>query len=165
MTRPRRSALGVAAALATITLVACGSSAPPKAVGRQAQVEQRGATVMPFDINRTTHVFRSTPTGGTQQVVAKSGDATHQVALVRSHLRKEARRFAAGDFSDPMAIHGMTMPGIDVLRAGFDHVDVTYTSIARGAQITYRTSDPHLVDALHQWFDAQLMDHGAHAHG
>lgn len=35
---------------------------------------------------------------------------------------------------------------------------------ARGATITYRTANTELVDALHVWFDAQLTDHGRHAH-
>ena len=63
------------------------------------------------------------------------------------------------------AIHGATMPGVAALRRDFADIDVEYAAIPNGASITYTTSDPKLVAALHEWFDAQLMDHGAHAHG
>ncbi|MGX7671207.1 hypothetical protein [Plantactinospora sp. DSM 117369] len=31
------------------------------------------------------------------------------------------------------------------------------------ARITYTTSDPAIVTALHAWFDAQVSDHDVHA--
>ena len=77
----------------------------------------------------------------------------------------EASRFARGDFTDPMAIHGMQMPGVDELRRNAARVVVEYSSAARGARITYTTDAPTLRGALHEWFDAQLMDHGTNAHG
>jgi len=150
---------------AVIVLAACGTSGSDAAARRRAEVAARGATIMPFDQQRTTHVFRSTAAGGVQRVVAKDPRDRSQIALVRAHLRKEARRFAVGDFDDPMAIHGMAMPGIARLRRGFEGIDVRFAEIAHGAQITYTTTDPALVAALHEWFDAQLMDHGANAHG
>ena len=147
-----------------IALSACGSSGSTATTIRQAQVETRGATVMPFDQKRTTHIFHSTATGGFQRVVARDQGDTKQIALVRAHLRKEASRFAVGDFTDPMAIHGMKMPGLDALRRGAARVKVSYSTIPRGGQISYTTTEPKLVVALHGWFDAQLMDHGANAH-
>lgn len=157
-----RSRLGVASLI--VVVAACGSSGTD-ATARQRQVEAKGSTVMPFDQDRTTHVFRATETGGVQRVVAQSADASDQIPLIRSHLRTEAKRFAVGDFRDPMAIHGATMPGVSALRRGFVDIAVEYATIPNGASITYTTSDPKLIAALHVWFDAQLMDHGAHAHG
>jgi len=61
---------------------------------------------MPFPLEQTTHVFRSSADGGTQRVVAKDRDDAEQIRLVREHLREEADRFAQGDFTDPAAIHG-----------------------------------------------------------
>jgi hypothetical protein len=144
--------------------VGCGGGGSSIAE-RQAEIEARGATVMPFDQRRTTHVFRATDDGGTQTVVVKARGDAGQLALVRAHLRAEARRFADGDFTDPMAIHGMRMPGLAALRRGHAEVRVRYTSLPRGARIRYATDVPDLVRALHAWFDAQLMDHGANAHG
>ncbi len=153
------------AAIALAGIAGCGGSGSSATADRQAEVESRGSTVMPFDQERTTHVFRATPTGGVQQVVAKQADDTQQIRLIRAHLRKEARRFSAGNFADPMAIHGMKMPGIATLRRGFDRIDVRYSAMRSGARITYRAVDPALVAALHDWFEAQLMDHGTNAHG
>jgi hypothetical protein len=130
---------------------------------RQAEVAERGARVMPFDLDRTTHVFRATPTGGVQEVVSDEPVDHEQVALVRSHLREEAVRFAAGDFSDPAAIHGDDMPGLAVLRARHAEVEVVYAQLAAGARLTYTAADPVVLEALHAWFDAQLGDHGGHA--
>jgi hypothetical protein len=161
----RRLAAAGVAAVVVLLVGGCSDGGSSERTSRQAEVEARGAKVMPFDQERTTHVFRSTATGGTQTVVAKRRDDARQITLVRRHLRKEARRFSEGDFADPMAIHGMTMPGIAALRRGAASVHVRYSTVPRGARIVYATRDPELVRALHAWFSAQLMDHGANAHG
>ncbi|MBK5289838.1 MAG: aspartate carbamoyltransferase [Acidimicrobiia bacterium] len=162
------SSLGARTAMlvvaAAVVLTACGSSGSA-ATSRQDDVAAKGAMVMPFDQKLTTHVFRATATGGVQRVVAKDLGDNEQISLIRSHLGEEAKRFAAGDFSDPMAIHGMKMPGLAALRRGFAAVDVRYSSLPDGARIIYTTKDSDLIAALHEWFDAQLMDHGANAHG
>lgn len=162
MIRGRVSAMVV---VAVVGLSACGGSGSGATADRQAQVAARGATVMPFDQNRTTHVFHSTATGGVQRVVADDPHDARQIRRIRTHLRKEASRFAAGNFTDPMAIHGMKMPGLDALRRGAARVQVEDATIPSGAKITYTTAEPGLITALHDWFDAQLTDHGSHAHG
>lgn len=125
-------------------------------------VEQRSKEVMPFDMDRTMHVFDPTPDGGVQSVLVHDGDP-EQIALVRSHLRKEAAAFARGDFADPAAIHGTTMPGLAQLRAGARRVAVSYREVPSGASIRFKTSDPKLIAAVHAWFAAQVKDHGEHA--
>ena len=131
---------------------------------RQAEVAERGAEVMPFDLDRTTHRFESRAWGGVQTVVADEPDA-EQVRLVRAHLLEEAERFSRGDFDDPMAIHGMEMPGLTELRAGAadGRVEIAYAQVPTGARLTYRTDERALVTALHAWFQAQVLDHGSHA--
>jgi hypothetical protein len=129
---------------------------------RQATVEQRSQTVMPFDMNRTMHVFTPTDNGGVQSVISHDGDP-QQIALIRSHLRNEAKAFAHGDFADPASIHGVDMPGLAQLRAGASRIAVGYVNTANGASITYKTADPKLIAAIHDWFAAQVRDHGAHA--
>lgn len=128
----------------------------------QANVERRSATVMPFDMNRTMHIFTPTRGGGVQSVISHDGDP-HQIALIRLHLRKEAGAFARGDFADPASIHGNNMPGLARLRAGARHIAIRYADTANGARITYKTSDPTLIVAIHDWFTAQVSDHGTHA--
>ena len=132
---------------------------------RQQAVAERGARVMPFDLEATTHVFDPTDTGGVQTVTADDPTDTGQVGLVRDHLREEQDRFRAGDFGDPVTIHGDDMPGMAVLEQNFAVLETTYRDRPDGGQITYRSSNPIVVAALHDWFEAQLEDHGSHAEG
>lgn len=137
---------------------------------RQAEVSERGKDVMPFDLAATLHVFTKTRTGGVQKVVARKGADATQVRLVREHLQEIAVQFRKGDFSGPSHIHGTAMPGLAELQAAQPgQVVITYRDVPRGAELVYATSEVQLVAALHQWFDAQVADHGkdamaGHAH-
>ncbi|MGW2288106.1 aspartate carbamoyltransferase [Streptomyces phaeochromogenes] len=131
--------------------------------GRQEAVAERGRTVMPFDLEETTHHFTPTETGGIQDVVADQPDDAQQVSLIRTHLQQEAKAFSQGDFGDPAQIHGDGMPGLTELEDGYKRIDVRYQQRPDGATLTYTTEDSALVDALHDWFEAQLSDHGEHA--
>ena len=132
---------------------------------RQAHVAAWGAHVMPFDLDRSTHVFARAADGGTQTVVSKDG-APDQVALIRQHLKEEAAAFATGDYSSPASIHGAGMPGLRELSRAGVRLQVTYEAIDRGARIRFESTDSAVVKALHAWFDAQVADHGNHAaHG
>jgi hypothetical protein len=130
---------------------------------RMADVAARGADVMPFDLDQTTHTFERAADGGVQAVTANDPADTEQIALIRAHLQDEAAKFARGDFSDPAQIHGEDMPGLADLRAGADRITVAYRELPDGARLTYRTDDQAMIHALHTWFDAQLADHGEHA--
>ncbi|MEJ7743030.1 MAG: hypothetical protein WKF73_11015 [Nocardioidaceae bacterium] len=126
---------------------------------RQQVVAQRGARVMPFALDATTHVFEATPKGGTQRVVAKEASDVGNISLIRSHLREEADAFSRGDFADPSAIHGDDMPGLSALRAGYKDIDVRYRDLPDGAEIAYATDNSELAAAVRAWFGAQLRDH------
>lgn len=145
-----------------IPVLAGCSGAESETATRQAEVASIGASVMPFNLDATTHVFEKTDVGGVQQVITK-GDLPEQARLIREHLRAESVRFAAGDFHDPEMIHGGEMPGLHELVMGHERLVVQYEAIEGGAQILYSSADPTLVVALHAWFDAQLTDHGVHA--
>jgi len=129
----------------------------------QTQVDQRSKKIMPFDLTKTMHGFQNLPDGGREVVVANDARDAAQIALVRSHLQKEATLFSHGNFSDPAYIHGADMPGLPELRVGWRRVTVSYATQGSGANITYRTTDPVMVAAIHQWFAAQTMEHGSHA--
>jgi hypothetical protein len=129
---------------------------------RLADVAVKGAEVMPFDLERTTHIFEKRTDGGLQQVVSDDDDSA-QVELIRAHLAEEAGRFRRGDFHDPQMIHGENMAGLHQLMTGHQRITIEYNDLENGAQILYITTDPELVMALHNWFDAQLSDHGPHA--
>jgi hypothetical protein len=151
----------VALALSSI-LASTGVCAPPT---RQEDVATRGAQVMPFDLEQTMHVFEPLADGGLQTVTAKDPTNSQQITLIQTHLQEEVAKFRQGDFSDPATIHGQDMPGLAALQAGARHIEIHYTPLPNGAQIQYATKDPGLIMALHQWFAAQLSDHGHHAVG
>lgn len=130
---------------------------------RQRQVAERGAEVMPFDLDATLHRFEKTDDGLVQVVIANDPTDRDQVVLVRQHLRQEARRFATGDFSDPRSIHGEKMPGLEELSRHADLLDIRYRAVPAGAEITFSTSSPALKNALHAWGSAQVEDHGLHS--
>ena len=137
---------------------------------RQAEVSRLGKDVMPFSLMATTHIFSKNETGGVQQVVAKVAGDESQVVLIRQHLHDIQSQFLKGDFSGPSHIHGQAMPGLSELKAAkAGQMAIVYRDVKDGAELTYQTSDAKLVAALHQWFDAQLSDHGkdameGHAH-
>lgn len=145
--------------LAVWAIAACGDE---PAESRQEEVAAMGSMVMPFDLERTTHVFEKTDFGGLQTVVSDDGDA-EQIELIRSHLAEEAERFSRGDFHDPSMIHGDDMAGLHALVTGYEKLEVAYAEVEAGAEIMYSSDDAALVEAIHQWFDAQLSDHGDHA--
>ncbi len=61
------------------------------------------------------------------------------------------------------AIHGEAMPGLAALKDRYDEIDVQLLVGNIGATLTYTTSEPELVQAIHDWFEAQTSDHGGHA--
>ncbi|MDH3270176.1 MAG: aspartate carbamoyltransferase [Gemmatimonadota bacterium] len=144
---------------ALLALPACGSHDLQQ---RQAEVAEIGSEVMPFDLERSTHVFEKADFGGVQVVSSDDADP-EQVLLIRRHLAEEAERFARGDFHDPAMIHGDDMAGLHELVAGHDRLSITYRELEAGGEIRYESHDPTLVAAIHTWFEAQLQDHGAHA--
>jgi len=148
------------AALAMLLLSGCATNAQQ---GRQAMVHEMGRQVMPFDLEKTRHIFEMTERGGIQQVIARDPKDTGQIALIRQHLRHEAMRFMAGDFSDPTSLHGSDMPGVRELSENSAHVTIEYSDLENGGQLTFATADAGLITAIHRWFGAQLSDHGADA--
>ena len=131
---------------------------------RLDEVVARGVHVMPFDLDKTLHVFTKVEKGGVQQVIAKDKNDAEQIALIREHLSKIAREFNQGDFSNPVKIHGNKMAGLQTLRsAEKDTLSIIYKELPDGAQIDYTSEKADLVTAIHQFFDAQLSDHARHA--
>ena len=98
---PQRHRLLTVAVVAVLALVGCAGD------DRQAQVAARGAEVMPFDLDATTHVFTNTDDGGVQVVTADDPSDQAQIDLIRRHLEQERDSFAQGDFDDPARIDGM----------------------------------------------------------
>ncbi len=149
-----------AIALAVLVILGGGLA---RAQMPQERVHEMSHGVMPFDVSKTLHIFKMTESGGVERVVARDAAAADQIALIREHLQHEADRFQRGDYSDPAMLHGATMPGLAELQAGAARIKVSYAALPGGAEITFETTDLHLLTALHRWFGAQLSEHGADA--
>jgi hypothetical protein len=131
---------------------------------RLDEVVERGSHVMPFDLEQTTHVFSKTEKGGLQQVIVKDPKNSEQIKLICQHLSKISSEFKKGDFSNPTKIHGKDMPGLEVLRnTKPEQFKVDYKELPNGAEINYTSDEKNVIEAIHQFFDAQLSDHARHA--
>lgn len=147
-----------------LMLISTNLLAEPASEARLDEVVARGVHVMPFDLEKTLHIFNKVEKGGVQQVIAKNKNDSEQITLIRQHLSKIAREFNAGDFSNPVKIHGENMAGLSVLRsAKKDELSVIYKELDDGAQIDYTSEKVEIINAIHQFFDAQLSDHARHA--
>jgi len=131
---------------------------------RQDEVARLGQQVMPFNLDKTLHIFSKTEVGGLQKVIVKEPSNDSQIALIREHLKKISEEFKQGNFADPTRIHGKDMPGLSTLQsAESGTINIQYHELADGAEITYTTDKLALINAIHLWFDAQLSDHAQHA--
>lgn len=126
-------------------------------------VAQRGAQVMPFNLEQTMHHFSKTPMGGVQQVVVKNPQNQADLIAIQRHLSNLSTRFAAGDFSGPQSIHGQDMPGTKMLALNAQRIRFKYQDLGEGGQIEMLSTEPDLIMAIHQFLDAQLTDHARHA--
>ena len=160
MTKHPRQLQNLNRAIALLLVLVCTGAL---AQTRQEHVHHTGQSVMPFDLTKTTHIFRMTDSGGVERVIVKDTTAKDQVALIQRHLRHEADAFQRGDYSDPASLHGADMPGLKDLQTGAAHIKVSYSALPNGAEITFETTDLHLLTAIHRWFGAQLSEHGADA--
>jgi hypothetical protein len=130
---------------------------------KQKHIHEMGQTVMPFDPNKTVHIFRMTESGGVQSVVVKYAQDKDQIRLIRQHLQHEAKAFELGDYADPTSLHGATMLGVSELASRHQEIAVSYSELPLGAAITFETQDKQLTTAVHRWFGAQLSEHGSDA--
>lgn len=135
----------------------------PASPARLDEVAERGSHVMPFDLDKTVHIFDKTAHGGIQQVIAKNAADSGQIALIRQHLSDLSERFKQGDFSRQRRIHGDSMPGLSDLAGAYRKVNFSYRDLPNGAEIEFAANEPALIDAIHRYFDAQLSDHARHA--
>lgn len=148
--------------LLVLIVLFAASALGASATTRQQQVRSNGEHVMPFSLNATLHEFRPVPLGGVMTIVARKNDAA-QIRLIQSHLLKEANAFERGNYADPAAIHGMQMPGLPYLSTHSSEVVVRYQPLEKGARISFFGSTAKSVKAIHEWFAAQLADHGSDA--
>lgn len=156
--------LTMAVTLAAATLHAQQPASRPAPADPHAQMNARGAQVMGFDQMKTTHHFLLFADGGAIDVSAndKNDGRDEMMATrdaIRDHLPHIAMMFGAGDFSNPMLIHGSNVPGTKELAALKTKVVYKYLDTERGGRVNITTADPAALAALHAFLRFQIADH------
>lgn len=139
----------VGAPAGVVFLILLPPSLCAASIERVDEVARRRAQVMPFDLERTRHVFAKWEDGGLRQVTVKNPAHRSQIRLIREQLSKIAAAFAHGDFSAPARIHGDSMPGLTTLRqVRPGKLLIGCPEVAGSAAIRCASRDPVLVDAI-----------------
>ena len=141
--------------------ICCSQPLLAEMTDQQQKVAQRGAEIMPFCLAKTQHQFSKTKTGGVQRIVSRDSQDQVQILLIQQHLQQLSEMFTQGDYSDPEKIHGASMPGLSRLKsAKTGEIHILYQAEPKGASLVFTSKNPAMIKAIHQWFDAQVHDHG-----
>jgi hypothetical protein len=124
-----------------------------------ADVMEHGETAMGFSQTATTHHFKLLPDGGYIQVQANSAEDAQNRDHVRTHLQRQAKNFAAGDFSRSEMTHGRVLPGTAEMAKLKSAITYKYEEIERGARLGISSSNQAAIDAIHQFLKFQIKDH------
>ena len=127
--------------------------------GMATDVDRRGDATMGFSHERTTHHFLLTDQGGVIQVEANDAADTASRDMIRHHLADIAGKFAAGDFSDPQAIHDRVLPGVPEMIRLKGSIDYRYEETERGGKVVITTADATAKAAVQDFLRAQIGDH------
>jgi hypothetical protein len=126
---------------------------------KKAETKQRGAVVMGFDQNKTTHHFRLTVSGGFIQVeVNDSVDAVNR-DLVRTHLKTIAEEFAAGNFAKPFGTHDEMPPGVKTMERKKSAISYQFEPTESGGRVRIGTKSADAVRAVHDFLRYQITGH------
>jgi len=147
-----------------LTLCVLGSlsfaSAPLSAQDHHSSLEQRGASVMGFDQERTVHHFVLFTDGGAIDVSVADPRDTKNRDAIRSHLPHIAMMFGDGNFDAPMLVHDTrNIPGLALLTAKKNVVRYTYVETSNGGRVNIVTTDREAVAAVHAFLEFQITDH------
>lgn len=148
---------------ATLVLGSIGILFGPLALAAQSvhhtAVDARGDQVMGLSHEETTHHFRLYGDGGTIEITANDPKDAHSVEQIRMHLAHMAAMFAAGNFQDPMLIHGRVPPGVPTLRRLKAQVCYRFEEIPRGGLLRISTKNGEALAAVYELLKFQISDH------
>lgn len=124
-----------------------------------SSLDERGAHVMGFDQQKTTHHFYLYPDGGAIDVSANDPNDAADIKAARAHLPHIAKMFGEGDFSAPVLVHDTNVPGTADMARLKDRLSYRYEETARGGRVNIVTADPDALAALHRFLRFQIADH------
>jgi hypothetical protein len=153
-----RTAISLAFALALAATVAVAAP-PPQQPSHSSSLDERGAHVMGFDQQKTTHHFYLYPDGGAIEVSANDVNDETNLKAARAHLPHIAKMFGDGDFSAPVLVHETNVPGSADLAKLKDRLSYRYEETPRGGRVNILTRDADALAALHSFLRFQIADH------
>jgi|SRR6185503_2648075 len=125
-----------------------------------ASMDQRGAVVMGFDQEVTTHHFLLFTDGGAIDVSVKNPTDGKNLDAIRSHLPHIAMMFSDGNFEAPMLVHDSTnVPGTKIMAARKKTIRYSYAETEKGGRVSIATTDPQSLAAVHSFLRFQIADH------
>ena len=124
-----------------------------------SMVMQHGEQAMGFSQTQTTHHFLLTKDGGMIQVEANESNATQSRDLIRTHLAHITKAFAAGDFSDPLAVHDKYPDGVPVMQELKGDIHYTFEQTPDGGRVFIHTTNSKALEAIYQFIRFQITDH------
>ena len=130
-----------------------------KQMQKDAELKKRGAIAMGFDQDKTTHHFRSTPTGGSIEVGVRDPADTASRDLIRTHLKEIAEAFGKGDFAKPFQTHAEVPPGVPALQRLKAVIRYKYEETPDGGAVRITTTDPDALKAVHEFLAYQGREH------
>jgi hypothetical protein len=123
-------------------------------------MNDRGAMVMGFDQDKTSHHFYLYDDGGAIDIAVKSASDTKDRDAIRSHLPHIATMFSRGDFNAPMLVHDSSaVPGTSVLAQLKESIRYGYAETASGGRVNIVTKDSAALAALHEFLRYQIREH------
>ena len=122
-------------------------------------VDRRGAHVMGFDQNKTTHQFVLYDDGGSIDVSVKDVSNTTDLTAIRAHLPHIAEMFSAGNFEAPMLVHDTNVPGTADMAKMKDRLKFRFIETPKGGRVDITTTDTEALAAVHKFLRFQISDH------
>jgi hypothetical protein len=161
----RRSTWGEAPVMARFAVAACfvvatsGLIAAGQVQDPHQTMNQRGAHVMGFDQDKTTHHFYLYTDGGAVDVSVNDPKDKTNLDGIRQHLPHIAMMFGQGNFDAPMMVHDTKVPGTAELAKFKDRLTYKYTETAKGGRVDITTADAEALKAVHAFLKFQITDH------
>jgi len=149
----------LAMACTTALLAQSTGTAKPAANDPHAQMNHRGAQVMGFDQDKTSHHFFLYADGGAIDVSVKDAADRTNLDAIRAHLPHIVVMFGEGNFEAPMMVHGATVPGTPEMKKVKDTITWKYEETARGGRVNITTADADALKAVHTFLRYQITDH------
>jgi hypothetical protein len=142
-----------------IAIFALSAMLAAQQTSHPSSLDERGAHVMGFDQQRTTHHFYLYPDGGAIDLSATDPNDQADIKAARAHLPHIAKMFGEGDFSGPVLVHATNVPGTAELGRLKDRLSYRYEETPRGGRVNIVTADPEALSALHTFLRFQIADH------